>query len=108
VVCDLTRWYPSLCQHLAKGIEGHISSDIDCLFKLLIETPLSTLDHDIPHKQLLVIVIDTLDECSGLRHDNPGQNDHDILLQTLKHWTLVNHLQKFKLVITSQLENNVI
>jgi len=43
VACDLARWYPSLRQHLAKGIEGHISSDIDRLFKLLIETPLSTL-----------------------------------------------------------------
>ena len=107
VVCDLTRWYPSLRQHLAKGIEGHISSDIDRLFKLLIETPLSALDHDIPHEQLPVIVIDALDECGGLRHDNSGQNDHDILLRTLKHWTLVDHLQKFKLVITSRLEDNV-
>ena len=25
VACDLARWYPSLRQHLAKGIEGHIS-----------------------------------------------------------------------------------
>ena len=107
VACDLARWYPSLHQHLAKGMEEHISSDIDRLFKLLIETPLSTLDHDIPHEQLPVIVIDALDECGGLRHDDSGQKDHDVLLRTLKHWALVDHLQKFKLVITSRPEDNV-
>ena len=107
VACDLARWYPSLRQHLVKGIEGHISSDIDRLFKLLIETPLSTLDHDILHEQLPVIVIDALDECGGLRHDDSGRKDHDVLLRTLKHWALVDHLQKFKLVITSWPEDNV-
>ena len=107
VACDLAHWYPSLRQHLAKGIEGYISSDIDRLFKLLIETPLSTLDYDIPHEQLPVIVIDALDECGGLRHDDSGQKDHDVLLRTLRHWAVVDHLQKFKLVITSRPEENV-
>jgi len=85
VVCDLACWYLSLYQHLAKGMEGHISSDIDHLFKLLIETPLSILDHDIPYKQLPVIVIDVLDEWGGLRHDDSGQKDHNVLLCMLKH-----------------------
>ena len=38
------------------------SSDIDHLFTKLIETPLSSLD-DVPCEELMVIVIDTLDEC---------------------------------------------
>ena len=59
VACDLASWYPSLRQHLAKGIEGHISSDIDRLFKSLIETPLFTLD-DVPREDLPIIVIDAL------------------------------------------------
>jgi len=86
VACDLARWHPSLRQHLAKGIEGYISSDTDRLFKFLIETPLSTLDHEIPHDQLPVIVIDALDECGGLRHDPSGRKDYDCLLRTLQRW----------------------
>jgi len=86
VACDLAHWYPSLRQHLAKGIEGYISSDTDRLFKFLIETPLSTLDHEIPHDQLPVIVIDALDECGGLRHDPSGRKDYDCLLRTLQRW----------------------
>jgi len=102
VACDLARWYPSLRQHLAKGIEGHISSDIDRLFKLLIETPLSTLGHDIPHEQLPVIVVDALDECGGLRYDSTGRKDYEALLHTLQRYTQEDHLKKFKLIITSR------
>jgi len=107
VACDLARWYPSLRQHLAKGIEGHISLDIDRLFKLLIETPLSTLDHDIPHEQLPVIVVDALDECGGLRHDPLERKDYEALLHTLQRWTQKDHLKKFKLVITSRPEDQI-
>ena len=107
VACDLARWYPSLRQHLAKGIEGHISSDIDRLFKLLIETPLSTLDHDIPHEQLPVIVIDALDECGGLRYDSTERKDYEALLHTLQRYTQEDDLKKFKLIITSRPDDRI-
>jgi len=72
VACDLARLYPSLRPHLTQGTQGHSSSDIDRLFKLLIEEPLSALDDNVPREELPVIVIDALDECGGLRHDTPG------------------------------------
>jgi len=107
VACDLARWYPTLRQHLAKGIEGHISSDIDRLFKLLIETPLSALDHDILHEQLPVIVVDALDECGGLRYDSMGRKDYEALLHTLQRYTQEEHLKKFKLIITSRPDDRI-
>jgi len=107
VACDLARLYPSLRQHLAQGDLGHSSSDIDRLFKLLIEEPLSVLTDAIPHEELPVIVIDALDECGGLRHDLSGQDDYKGLLHTLKNWVQVDHLKKFKLVITSQPEDHI-
>jgi len=97
----------SIRQHLAKGIEGHISSDIDRLFKLLIETRLSTLDHDILYEQLPVIVVDALDECGGLRYDSMGQKDYETLLHTLQRYTQEDHLKKFKLVITSRPDDHI-
>jgi len=106
VACDLARWYPSLCQHLAKGIEEHISLDIDRLFKLLSEEPLSALK-DISHEELPVIMIDALDECGGLRHDSPGMDDFKGLLRTLERWTLSNCLKKLKLIITSRPEDRI-
>jgi len=69
---------------------------------------LSTLDDDIPPEQLPVIVIDALDECGGLRHDSSGMEDFEGLLRTLKCWALVDHLKKFKVVITSRPEDNII
>ena len=66
VACDLARLYPSFRRHLVKHHNEHSSSNIDRLFKKLIETPLSSLD-DVPCEELMVIVIDTLDECGGLR-----------------------------------------
>jgi len=66
VACDLFLLYPSFRWHLVKHHNEHSSSNIDHLFKNLIETPLSSLD-DVPYKELLVIVINILDECSGLR-----------------------------------------
>jgi len=107
VACDLARWHPSLRQHLAKGIEVHISSDIDRLFKLLIETPLSTLDHDILHEQLPVIVVDALDEYGGFRYDSTGRKDYEILLHTLQRYHQEDHLKKFKLVITSRPDDHI-
>jgi len=107
VACDLARWYPSLRQHLAKGMEGHISSDIDRLFKLLIETPLSTLGHDILHKRLPVIVVDALDECGGLRYDSMGRKDYEALLHTLQRYTQEEDLKKFKLIITSRPDDRI-
>ena len=106
VACDLVRQYPSLHQHLVEGSKGHSSSDIDRLFKSLIETPLSTLD-DVPHEELPVIVIDALDKCGGLRHDSSGWDDYEGLLRTLKRWIQVDHLRKFKLVITSRPDNRI-
>ena len=107
VACDLARLFPSLRQHLAQGDQGHNSSDIDRLFKLLIEVPLSALDDAIRRERLPVIVIDALDECGGLRHDASGKEDFQSLLHTLKRWTQVDHLKRFKLVITSRPEDRI-
>jgi len=107
VACDLARLYPSLRPHLTQGTQGHSSSDIDRLFKLLIEEPLSALDDNVPREELPVIVIDALDECGGLRHDTPGKEDLQGLLRTLKCWIQADHLKKFKLVITSRPEDRI-
>jgi len=107
VACDLARLYPSLRQHMAQGNQEHRTSDIDRLFKLLIEEPLSTLVDAIPRKELPVIVIDALDECGGLRHNTAGKKDFQSLLHTLKHWIQVDHLKKLKLVITSRPEERI-
>ena len=72
---------------------------------MLIEEPLSTLGDDVPHEELPVIVIDALDECGGLRHDESRKEDLRSLLRTLKRWTQVDHLKKFKVVITSRPED---
>ena len=107
VACDLARMFPSLRQHLAQGIQGRNSSDIDRLFKLLIEEPLFVLVDAIPWEELPVIVIDALDECGGLKHDTSGKEDFRDLLHTLKHWIQVNQLKKLKLVITSRPEDRI-
>ena len=107
VACDLSRLYPSFRQHLTQGNQGHSSSDIDRLFKSLIEEPLSTLVDAIPREELPVIVIDALDECGGLRHDSCGKDDYKSLLRTLKYWVQVDHLKRFKLVITSRPEGQI-
>jgi len=54
-----------------------------------------------------VIVIDALDECGGLRHDAFGEEDFQSLLHTLKRWIQVDHLKRFKLVITSRSEDHI-
>ena len=106
VACDLARLYPSFRRHLVKHHNEHSSSDIDRLFKNLIETPLSGLD-DVPCEELPVIVIDALDECGGLRHDSSAMDDYEDLLRTLKRWVQADHLKKFKLVITSRPEDAI-
>jgi len=105
VACDLAHLHLSLRSHLTQSTQGHSSSDIDRLFKLLIEEPLSTLADDVLHEELPVIVIDALDECGGLRHDESGKENLRSLLRTLKRWTQADHLKKFKVVITSRPED---
>jgi len=107
VACDLARFYPSLRPYLTQGIQGHRSSDIDRLFRSLIEEPLSMLGDDVLRKELPVIVIDALDECGGLRHDESGREDLQSLLRTLKCWIQADHLKKFKVVITSRPEDRI-
>ena len=107
VACDLACLYPSLRPHFTQGNQGHSLSDIDRLFKSLIEEPLSMLDDDVLREGLPVIVIDALDECSGLRHDASGTDDFEGLVRTLKRWIQVDHLKKFKLVITSRPEDSI-
>ena len=106
VACSLAHLYPSLRKHLAQGSRELISSDVDRLFKLLIETPLSILNN-VPLEELPVIVIDALDECGGLQRDFLEQNDHSALLRTLQRWSEVDYLKRFKLVITSQQEDRI-
>ena len=107
VACDLARLLPSLRQHITQGNQGHNSSDIDRLFKSLIEVPLSMLDDAIPPEELPAIVIDALDECGGLRHDASGKEDFQNLLHTLKRWIQVDHLKKLKLIITSRPDDRI-
>jgi len=107
VACDLARLFPSLRQQLAQGDLGRSSSDVDRLFKSLIEEPLSVLVDTIPCEELPVIVIDALDECGGLRHDAPGKKDLQDLLHMLKRWIQVDHLKKLKLFITSRPEHSI-
>ena len=106
IACDFAHRYPPLRQQLVQGNRELSSSNIDRLFEMLIEGPLSTLDHD-PHEELPVIVVDALDECGGLRHDSSGRDDFEGLLRTLKRWALVDCLRKFKLIITSRPEDRI-
>ena len=106
VARDLACWYPSIRPQLAQGNTELSLSNIDHLFETLIEKPLSLLN-DIPQHELPVILIDALDECGGLRHDPWGQKDYDALLRTLWRWIDVDHLKRFKLVITSRPEDRI-
>jgi len=106
VARDLARWYPSIRQHLTRGNTELTSSDVDRLFNILIKEPLSTLN-GLSHEELPVIVIDALDECGGLRHDPSGRKDYTALLRTLRRWVEIDHLKKFKLVITSRPESRI-
>ena len=99
VARDLAHLYPS-------DDAKPISSDIDRIFEWLIERPLSTLGN-VPREELPVIVIDALDECGGFRHDSSERRDYEALLRTLKHWVEVDHLKKFKLIITSRPDENI-
>ena len=104
VALGLARLYPSVRQHILDIVQNDKMPDpsnIDGRFKCLIEMPLFTLN-GIPHGELPVIVIDALDECGGLRHDSSGKDDHKGLLRTLNRWTHIDHLKRFKLVITSR------
>jgi len=94
----LARLYPSVRQHILNQVQNNKvpdPSDINDRFESLIEMPLSTLN-DVP-----VIVIDGLDDCGGLRHDASAKDDNKDLLYMLKCWAQVNHLKRFKLIITS-------
>ena len=106
VARDLACCYPPLRQQLAQGNTKLSSSNIDHLFKALIEEPISMLE-DVSHEELPVIVIDALDECGGLRHDSSGMDNYEGLLRTLKRWTLSDCLKKFKLIITSRPEDQI-
>ena len=106
VARDLAHLYPSVCRHILEDNKKPISSDIDRIFEWLIDRPLSTLN-GVSREELPVIVIDALDECGGLRHDSSGKRDYEALLRTLKHWVEVDHLKKFKLVITSRPEDRI-
>jgi len=85
VACDLACLYPPFCQYLVKHNKQHSSSNIDCLFKYLIETLLSILG-DVPCEKLPVIVIDALDKCGDLRHNSSAKDNYEDLLHTLKRW----------------------
>ena len=100
IACDLACLYPSFHQYLVKHDKWHSSPGINHFFEDLIVEPIFSLG-DVPYEELLVIVIDVLDECGGLRHNSPAKNDYKGLLHILKCWVQVDHLNKFKLIITS-------
>jgi len=107
VACDPARMFPSLQQHLSQGNQECSLSNIDWLFKLLIEKLLSTLVDAVLWKELLVMMINALNECGGLKHNASGKEDFWNLLHMLKRWIQVDHLKKLKLVITSWLEHSI-
>jgi len=109
VALGLARLYPSVRQQILNLVQNDQvpdPSDLNGRFKSLIEKPLSTLN-DVPSEELPVIIIDALDECGGLRHDSSGKDDYKGLLRTLKRWIQINHLKRFKLIITSRQEDNI-
>jgi len=109
VALDLARLYPSVRQHILNIVRNNKvpdPSNIDGRFKSFIELPLSTLN-DVPREELPVIVIDALDECGGLRHKSSGKDDYKDLLRMLKRWFQVDHLKRFKLVVTSRPEDHI-
>jgi len=109
VALDFARLYPSVRQHILNIVQNDKvpdPSNIDGRFKFLIETPLSTLS-DIRCEELPVIVIDALDECGGLRLNRFEKEDFQSLLHTFRHWIQVNHLKRFKLVITSRPDDRI-
>jgi len=104
VALGLARLYPSVHQHILNKVQNDKvpdPSNIDSRFKSLIEIPLSMLN-DVLYKELPVIVIDALDEYGGLRHNSSGKDDHKDLLRMLNCWIYIDHLRRFKLVITSR------
>jgi len=106
VAHDLAVWYSLIRQHLTQGNRELSSTSVDHIFETLIEKPLSALD-GVSYEELPVIVIDALDECGGFRHDSLGRKDYEALLRTLRRWVEVDHLKKFKLVITSRPESRI-
>ena len=95
--------YLSVHQHILNIVQSNKIPDPstnNSRFKFLIETLLSKLNN-ILYEELLVIVIDALDECSSLRHNLSRKDNHKGLLHMLKHWIYVDHLKKFKLILTS-------
>jgi len=110
VALDLSRLYSSVRQQILDIVRNNKvpdPSNIDGRFKSFIELPSSTLIDAIPREELPVIVIDALDECGGLKHDTSEKEDFRSLLHTLKRWIQVDHLKKFKLVITSRPEERI-
>ena len=109
VALGLARLYPSVRQQILSLVQNDKvpdPSDLNGRFQSLIEKPLSTLNN-VPSEELPVIMIDALDECGGLRHDSSGKDDYKGLLYTLKRWVQINHLKRFKLIITSRPEDNI-
>jgi len=106
ITCDLACLYPSFHQYLVKHDKWHSLPGINRLFEDLIVEPISSLG-DVLYEKLLVIVIDALDKCGGLRHNLPAKNDYKGLLCMLKHWVQVDYLKRFKLVITSRPEDAI-
>jgi len=100
VTCDLACLYSSFHQYLVKHDKYYSLPGINHLFKDLIVELISSLGN-ILYKKLSVIVIDALDKCGDLRHSSPSKNNHKSLLCMLKYWVQVDHLKKFKLIITS-------
>ena len=94
---------PSFCQYLVKHNKEQSSSNIDHLFKNIIEIPLFSLD-DVLCEKLPLIVIDVFDKYGGLRHDLSTMDNYKGFLHIFKHWVQADYLKKFKLVIASWLE----
>ncbi|KXN87181.1 Vegetative incompatibility protein HET-E-1 [Leucoagaricus sp. SymC.cos] len=105
---DVARQYPASRKCIVERLQDEEvevnSSNIQTLYRYLIEEPLGASKDDIPKGRLPVFVIDGLDECGGLqgRHSE----DREDLLETLKRWQK-NLPETFKLIVTSRYEDDI-
>ena len=100
ITCDISCLCPFFCQYLVKHNKEQSSSNIDHLFKNIIEIPLSSLDN-VLCEELPLIVINVFDEYGSLRHNLSAIDNYKGFLHIFKHWVQADHLKKFKLVIAS-------
>jgi hypothetical protein len=102
LACQYPRIRANLIAKLAGTDIGPMTTNNKNLFRHLIHEPL-TASENIPVGKLPVVIIDAVDECSGL--DGRYSQDREKLIHTLELWS---HLPRvFKLIVTSRSETDI-